>query len=616
MKTKIISILALLLTVTQGAWAQTLLTDGTGAYLISSVDDWNTFCVDVNGGITYSGKTVKLAQNVGPVTTMAGGNTYFSGTFDGQGNTLTVSINVQNDYSGTIAAPFASIGGATIKNLHVAGNISVNRARPASIASFVTDDSEITNCKSSVSITASRGEWVDAGGFVARVNSDKALTMTGCTFAGSITYSDANGYEGGGMVGWTQANASANLTNCLFAPTSVSFANSKSKADNNFRMLVGGVGSSTLTRCYYNDVAANNTKIITDGEGKQARSISAGTDVTISGLGDATATYSVSGITAYATGIKYNDVYYAGNGDEVSLALSHADKAGYAFNQYTASAGTLSGTTLTMPDADVTINATWTATLTDGDDLSALSEWAGKTCTVTYTRSFTAGKASTVCLPFDYTKKTGDGSFYEFTGIEKVGNEYIATMTEPGESTLTANTPYLYKAATTGDADFSGTYAIPLTIAAGTTTSGDWTFKGTYSTIEWTSAPDKPTYGFSAQDANAGITQGQFVKVGSYVRIKPMRAYLQYNGSDSQFANAPSLTRAAATTSDDTLPETIGVRLISANGEVTAIGTLYTRTGEVSFDSEAWYTLDGKRLNAKPNTKGIYVNNGKKVVIK
>ena len=616
MKTKILSILALLLTVTQGAWAQTLLTDGTGAYLISSVDDWNTFCVDVNGGITYSGKTVKLAQNVGPVTTMAGGNTYFSGTFDGQGNTLTVSINVQNDYSGTIAAPFASIGGATIKNLHVAGNISVNRARPASIASFVTDDSEITNCKSSVSITASRGEWVDAGGFVARVNSDKALTMTGCTFAGSITYSDANGYEGGGMVGWTQANASANLTNCLFAPTSVSFANSKSKADNNFRMLVGGVGSSTLTRCYYNDVAANNTKIITDGEGKQARSISAGTDVTISGLGDATATYSVSGITAYATGIKYNDVYYAGNGDEVSLALSHADKAGYAFNQYTASAGTLSGTTLTMPDADVTINATWTATLTDGDDLSALSEWAGKTCTVTYTRSFTAGKASTVCLPFDYTKKTGDGSFYEFTGIEKVGNEYIATMTEPGESTLTANTPYLYKAATTGDADFSGTYAIPLTIAAGTTTSGDWTFKGTYSTIEWTSAPDKPTYGFSAQDANAGITQGQFVKVGSYVRIKPMRAYLQYSGSDSQFINARSLTRAAATTSDDTLPETIGVRLISANGEVTAIGTLYTRTGEVSFDSEAWYTLDGKRLNAKPNTKGIYVNNGKKVVIK
>ena len=67
-----------------------------------------------------------------------------------------------------------------------------------------------------------------------------------------------------------------------------------------------------------------------------------------------------------------------------------------------------------------------------------------------------------------------------------VGSEYIATMTEPGTSTLTANTPYLYKAATTGDADFSGTYDIPASITAGQTTSGDWTFKGTYSTIEWT----------------------------------------------------------------------------------------------------------------------------------
>ena len=276
-------------------------------------------------------------------------------------------------------------------------------------------------------------------------------------------------------------------------------------------------------------------------------------------------------------------------------------------------------TLASMPAYDIELSAEYydEVTLTDGEAITALNTYTGQEIWVNYTRSFTADKASTVCLPFAYTKKTGDGSFYAFSGIEKVDNEYIATMTEPGTSTLSANTPYLYKAATTGNADFSGTYAIPASITAGETTSGDWTFKGTYSTIEWTDAPEEPTYGFSAQAANDGITQGQFVKVGSYVRIKPMRCYLQYNGSDSQFANARALmTRAAATTSDDTLPETIGVRLISANGEVTAIGTLYTRTGEVSFDSEAWYTLDGKRLNAKPNTKGIYVNNGKKVVIK
>ena len=36
----------------------------------------------------------------------------------------------------------------------------------------------------------------------------------------------------------------------------------------------------------------------------------------------------------------------------------------------------------------------------------------------------------------------------------------------------------------------------------------------------------------------------------------------------------------------------------------------------MTFDSEAWYTLDGVRLSSKPSTKGIYINNGRKIVIK
>ncbi|MBQ9641155.1 MAG: hypothetical protein IJV06_06305 [Bacteroidaceae bacterium] len=222
-------------------------------------------------------------------------------------------------------------------------------------------------------------------------------------------------------------------------------------------------------------------------------------------------------------------------------------------------------------------------TLTDVKGITDLTAYAGQEIWVNYTRAFTADKPSTVCLPFAYTKKEDDGSFYEFSGISQDGEtgEYIATMTEPSTTTLTANTPYLYNAATTGDADFSGIYTIPADLTAGTTTSGDWTFKGTYSTIEWSSAPSAPTYGFSAQAANDGITQGQFVKVGSYVRIKPMRAYLEYNGTDSQFE---SRARNRAAAADDTLPETISVRLIGADGVVTGIATLNTRTGEVTTE--------------------------------
>ena len=31
---------------------------------------------------------------------------------------------------------------------------------------------------------------------------------------------------------------------------------------------------------------------------------------------------------------------------------------------------------------------------------------------------------------------------------------------------------------------------------------------------------------------------------------------------------------------------------------------------------DAWYTLDGRRLNGRPTQRGVYVNNRKKVVIK
>ncbi len=326
----------------------------------------------------------------------------------------------------------------------------------------------------------------------------------------------------------------------------------------------------------------------------------------------------------------YSVTYNANNGSgepsaqkkchNINLTLSSTvpTRDGYTFDGWnTASDGSgtnyASGATYT-DNTDLTLYAKWiqnTATLTDDSDLSALSAWAGKTCTVTYKRAFTAGKPSTVCLPFAYAKKTGE-TFYTFTGITKVGDEYVATMTEHTGATLAANTPYLYKSAATGDTDFSGTYTMPATISAGETASGDWKFVGTYETQEWTTAPTG-IYGFSAQNTAGGISQGEFVKVGAYVKVKPMRAYLKYKDGGEDYAGARSMDRAA---SSETLPETISVRLIDAEGNVTGIGTLETRTGEVRFDPEAWYTLNGVRLSGQPTQKGIYVNNGKKVIIK
>ena len=267
-------------------------------------------------------------------------------------------------------------------------------------------------------------------------------------------------------------------------------------------------------------------------------------------------------------------------------------------------------TLASMPGFDVELEVEYyDVVLTDGGLITALDTYKGLTIDVAYSRSFTNGTPSTVCLPFAYTKKTGDGSFYAFTNIEKNGSgEYVATMTDPGVSTLTANTPYLYMPSTTGDVDFSGTYAIPADLTAGSTTSNGWTFKGNYENKKWDSAPTG-IYGFSAQTAS-GISQDQFVKVGTNVTIKPMRCYLE----NASFAGAPGMNRAAS--AGEQLPATIKVRLVNANGEVTAIGTMQTRTGEVTLDGGAWYTVDGRHMEGKPSTKGIYINSNKKVIIK
>ena len=37
---------------------------------------------------------------------------------------------------------------------------------------------------------------------------------------------------------------------------------------------------------------------------------------------------------------------------------------------------------------------------------------------------------------------------------------------------------------------------------------------------------------------------------------------------------------------------------------------------KVDNDAGAWYTIDGRILSSKPSRKGIYINNGQKVVIK
>jgi hypothetical protein len=61
-------------------------------------------------------------------------------------------------------------------------------------------------------------------------------------------------------------------------------------------------------------------------------------------------------------------------------------------------------------------------------------------------------------------------------------------------------------------------------------------------------------------------------------------------------------------------PSPAPANLRIAWGNVTGIENGRWKMEEVR--SDYWYTLDGRQLQGKPTTKGLYINNGNKVVIK
>ena len=194
---------------------------------------------------------------------------------------------------------------------------------------------------------------------------------------------------------------------------------------------------------------------------------------------------------------------------------------------------------------------------------------------------------------------------YTFTGVDETKTTWVVNYDEV-TSNIEANTPYIFmpNGANGGKMVVNNTGKISVCTANPQTThdaGNKWEFIGTYVPITWSSEhTDLGTiYGFAAEDKNS-CTVGQFVKVAAGASIAPMRAYLKRTAASARMRGAA-----------DELPETMNVVLISAGGEATTLGTI-----TLSYDTDEWYSLDGRKLSGKPTKKGLYIRNGKKTVVK
>ncbi len=255
------------------------------------------------------------------------------------------------------------------------------------------------------------------------------------------------------------------------------------------------------------------------------------------------------------------------------------------------------------------------ATLTEETGVEPLTKLAGKPVNVSFTREFTSGVSSTVCLPFEATPDASAGKFYAFTGVtENEGGEYTVTMSEAA-TTLAANTPYLFVPATTGDVKFTGTVAEAAEeYTPKDVTVDEWTFAGTYSKVTYETEEKwgdyAAIYGYVAKDlGDSGLKPGEFVKMkkpgSSYTPA--FRAVMKYKAASSEGGAEANVRGSIA------LPSSLQVVLVDADGTITEIGTVDVDT---DTSDSSWYTIDGRKLQGKPSVKGIYINSGKKILIK
>ena len=270
-----------------------------------------------------------------------------------------------------------------------------------------------------------------------------------------------------------------------------------------------------------------------------------------------------------------------------------------------------------------------TATLDGASDGSVSITADVAVADVKLSRTIENGKKMAVCWPFVVTASEASalGTFYEFKGIDTDGK--IEMQAVSGD--LAANTPYIFEP--NGDKTEIDFGAKTLKAGGPVQVGNGYTYKGIYSRVKWTTDTNDPlynadmagelgkAYGFALEEITVGETtyhKGQFVKLGSGAHSRAFRAYLLYDGTWD--GNEPSAAARRATRGEEGLPDVIDIVWLGASGSTTGIADCKSAAHDSgianSLEQDAWYSMDGRRLSGKPSAKGVYINNGRKVVIK
>ena len=267
-----------------------------------------------------------------------------------------MTINVSNQ--SRFAAPFKCVNGATIRNLRTAGTIDGGNNGDgkllAGIVGISYGNTSVIGCLSSASITTNFADDAALAGIVAGYRSSN-LTVEGCVFNGSMTANTSKPNHCGGIVGYRYGGGSCSVSNSVFAPTALNVTT----GDTDYSATIARTSNSaqvSITNCYY-------TQTLGTAQGKKMYSITADENITLE-LNGIPTEYNAIGLTFYDSneGIKFNDKFYAAQGEHLELGLGYT-LPGYTVNNYLANGSAIPWSEqwncymLTMPNENVIITA-------------------------------------------------------------------------------------------------------------------------------------------------------------------------------------------------------------------------------------------------------------------
>ena len=582
---------------------------GTDAdpYIISDYPQLELLASRVNNGNNYSsGKHFKLGADIvcfdGENNHTAIGlnvsDRYFQGTFDGDGHTVSgIRISSSTGYQGL----FGNLSGATVKNVTLANSTITAHTYVGSIVGS-SSSGTIENCRvlSDVIIKADASTATSHGGIVGYVSG--STTVNGCVSAATV---NRNGkiscLHYGGIVGHLK---SGTVSNCIADGAWVIGSEESSSG-----AIVGTNDGGTLAHNYYydcsvksygnnvgtgsGDVSDNDGAVRTDGIPLLDNYSN---DFVLRRYADGDAhDFTLAGRTLYRDG-DWNTLclpFDVDPANEVATDDEHplhgtAIRTFDGYNWYDAHGNIYDGPAEGRHRSGEVIDGTLHLYFYD---------------VITYASIVPAGE------PFIVKWTKADGYNEASADTRDIKNPTFRSVTLATDLATGPVADFLINRAVTteeGSSNPGGGYTHPVN------DPGNVTFRGTFAPIDYVAAADVPAAspaGSSSDDAVRPAPDHSLLFLGAANTLYYPQAGAHIGAFRACFTLGNGLTAGTPTSQ---------VRAFNLNlggEEETAIVSV-SKESRSEGVSDAWYTLDGRRLAGKPAKAGVFIYGNKKVIVK